>query len=94
MSILNQSGKIRLPGCNFWHKNPNWFLWDLNTYFYSPLFQTDNHADIVYKLRNLVESGNRITLNLDKKAIKSSQTLQIIQSRLAYKQQVNIEWTT
>ncbi len=42
-------------------------------------------------MRNLVESGNKITLALDKKEIKSSQTLQIIQSRLAYKQQMYTE---
>lgn len=46
---------------------------------------------MVYKLRNLVESANKITLNCENKLIKSSQTLQIIQSRLAYKQQLYAE---
>lgn len=42
----------------------------------------------MYKLRNLVESANKITLNCGTKLITSSQTLQIIQSRLAFKQQL------
>jgi hypothetical protein len=41
----------------------------------------------VYKLRNLLDKANEINSNCDIKLIKSSQTLQIIQSRLAYKQQ-------
>lgn len=51
----------------------------------------DDHADLVYKLRNLVESANKITLNCGQKLVKSSQTLQIIQSRLAHKQQLYSE---
>lgn len=42
----------------------------------------------MFKLRNLVESANNITLNCGPKLVKSSQTLQIIQSRLAIKQQL------
>jgi len=53
--------------------------------------QNDEHADLVYKLRNLVEQANNITLNCNAKLVKSSQTLQIIQSRLAYKQQLYAE---
>lgn len=45
----------------------------------------------MYKLRNLVESANQITLNCGQKLVKSSQTLQIIQSRLAHKQQLYAE---
>lgn len=48
----------------------------------------NEHADLVFKLRNLVESANSITLNCGPKLVKSSQTLQIIQSRLAMKQQL------
>lgn len=40
----------------------------------------------MYKLRNLVDSANNITLNCGPKLVKSSKTLQIIQSRLAHKQ--------
>lgn len=47
----------------------------------------DEHADIVYRLRNLVDKANDINSNCNKKLVKSSQTLQIIQSRLALKQQ-------
>lgn len=53
--------------------------------------QNDEHADLVYKLRNLVEQANNITSNCNAKLVKSSQTLQIIQSRLAYKQQLYAE---
>ncbi len=42
----------------------------------------------MYKLRNLVEMANNINLSCTNKLVKSSQTLQIIQSRLAYKQQL------
>jgi len=50
--------------------------------------KTDEHADLVFKLRTLLDKANDISLNCTNKLIKSSQTLQIIQSRLAYKQQL------
>jgi hypothetical protein len=54
--------------------------------------KTDQHAGIVYKLRNLVEGSTGLTSSLNRtQEIKSSQTLQIIQSRLAYKQQMYAE---
>ncbi|RNA29865.1 FAM73B isoform X1 [Brachionus plicatilis] len=51
----------------------------------------DEHADLVYKLRNLLESANNLTVDCGKKLVKPSQTLQIIQSRLAIKQQLYSE---
>lgn len=49
---------------------------------------TDEHADIVFKLRSLLDKANEINLQNTVKLIKSSRALQIIQSRLAYKQQL------
>ena len=53
--------------------------------------QTDEHADLVFKLRSLLDKANEISLNNTVKLIKSSKALQIIQSRLAYKQQLYAE---
>ena len=39
-------------------------------------------------MRSLLDKANEINVNTNIKPIKSSQTLQIIQSRLAYKQQL------
>lgn len=52
---------------------------------------TDEHADLVFKLRSLLDRANEISLNNTVKLIKSSKALQIIQSRLAYKQQLYAE---
>ena len=62
-----------------------------NTIFFNlnlKISKTDEHADLVFKLRTLLDKANDISLNCTNKLIKSSQTLQIIQSRLAYKQQL------
>ena len=53
--------------------------------------QTDEHADLVFKLRSLLDKANEINLQNTVKLIKSSRALQIIQSRLAYKQQLYTE---
>lgn len=53
--------------------------------------KNDDHADLVFKLRNLLENANNLTVNCEQKLIKPSQTLQIIQSRLAIKQQLYSE---
>ena len=51
--------------------------------------QNDEHAELVYKLRNLVDMANNISTSTSgTKLVKSSATLQIIQSRLAIKQQL------
>lgn len=52
---------------------------------------TDEHADLVFKLRSLLDKANEINLHNTVKLIKSSRALQIIQSRLAYKQQLYTE---
>lgn len=52
---------------------------------------TDEHADLVFKLRSLLDKANEINLHNTVKLIKSSRALQIIQSRLAYKQQLYAE---
>lgn len=52
---------------------------------------TDEHADLVFKLRSLLDKANEINLQNTVKLIKSSRALQIIQSRLAYKQQLYTE---
>lgn len=49
---------------------------------------TDEHADLVFKLRSLLDKANEINLHNSVKLIKSSRALQIIQSRLAYKQKL------
>ena len=51
----------------------------------------DEHAELVYRLRNLLDSANNINLNCKGKLVQTSQTLQIIQSRLAIKQQLYAE---
>jgi hypothetical protein len=49
----------------------------------------DEHADLVNKLNNLLDNANIILSNSSQmREIKSSQTLQIIESRLALKQQL------
>ena len=50
--------------------------------------KNDEHAELVFRLRNLLDSANKINLNSRGKLINSSQTLQIIQSKLAIKQQL------
>lgn len=47
---------------------------------------TDEHADLIFKLRSLLDKANEINMQNTVKLIQSSRALQIIQSRLAYKQ--------
>lgn len=49
------------------------------------------HADVVLSLRRLLDNANNINLQNCSKLVKTSQTLQIIQSRLAIKQQLYAE---
>ena len=50
--------------------------------------KNNEHAQLVFRLRNLLDNANKINLNCTGKLINSSQTLQIIQSKLAIKQQL------
>ena len=53
---------------------------------YFSKFKTDEHADLIFKLRSLLDKANEINMQNTVKLIQSSRALQIIQSRLAYKQ--------
>jgi hypothetical protein len=51
----------------------------------------DQHAELVFRLRNLLDAASNINLKCTGKLIMPSQTLQIIQSKLAIKQQLYAE---
>jgi hypothetical protein len=63
---------------------PNLYSFSFTFYF---LIKNNEHAELVYKLRLLLERANTINVDCSHKLLNSSKTLQIIQSRLELRQQ-------
>jgi len=49
---------------------------------------SDEHSDLVFKLRSLIENANNLNFECENRLIKSSEALQIIQYRIQMKQQM------